>query len=359
MNIIGFLQKQTKARIILIAAASMAAVAALDFFTGTEVSFSIFYLIPVAMLTWFCGKRSGLSGAAACTILWFVVDRLSGREYSHGLIPVWNAIVRGGFFVIVSLVLSRMRGVYQLEKSVAELKSHMLSVVSHEFGNSLTVSKMATLLLKEEDGKDASARRLSLYAMLDRVQSDLEGVVANFLNHARMESGRFDLHLDTVILRTVIDSAITSIRPLMERKGIEFQMDFPVLPIEVRADRDALALIMSNLLGNAIKYTPKGGRICVGITAELARGALPGKAVIWVEDSGIGMSPEERRKITAGFFRADEAQKVATGFGIGLKITRELIQAHGGELELDSEQGKGTKASFRLPIARDRSLTAT
>lgn len=177
MNYLGFLQKRSKSAVILIAAASMAVVAIMDYWTGVEISFSIFYLIPVAMLTWFCAKGAGLSGAAVCTVLWFAVDRLSGHEYSHGLISV-------------------------------------------------------------------------------------------------------------------------------------------------------------------------------GISADLSRGALPGKAVIWVEDSGIGMSPEERRKITAGFFRADEAQKVAAGFGIGLKITRELIQAHGGELELDSERGRGTKASFRLPIVK-------
>jgi signal transduction histidine kinase len=356
-KIIAFFQKQSKPTIVVFALISIAVVASIDYALGVEISFSIFYLIPVSLLAWFNGRRDGLLGAAVCAVLWYWMDYLGGRRYSHPAIPYWNAVVRGGFFTLFALSLERLRGRYELEKSNSELKSNMLAVVSHEFGNALTVIKMTTLLLKEADLSHEPEKRLRLYTILDRVQVDLERVVANFLNHARMESGRFALNISAILLRDAVQFALSAIEPLMVHKQIDFHADFPKQPVVVRADRDALSLIMSNLLGNAVKYTPENGRISVGISSDPSRGALAGKAVIWVQDSGIGISREERRSILSGFFRTDDAKRTAKGYGVGLKITQEMVEAHGGSLEFDSEPGKGTRVWFRLPLARpDREI---
>jgi signal transduction histidine kinase len=107
-------------------------------------------------------------------------------------------------------------------------------------------------------------------------------------------------------------------------------------------------LVMRNILGNALKYTPTGGTVTVGVRLE-PRTDSRTDAIIWVKDSGIGISPEDLTNIMSGFFRTKEGRAQAKGYGIGLKVTNELITSHGSRLEVSSTPGLGTKFSFRMP----------
>jgi signal transduction histidine kinase len=100
---------------------------------------------------------------------------------------------------------------------------------------------------------------------------------------------------------------------------------------------------VANLFTNAVKYTRDGGKIILGARA------LNGGVEIFVQDNGIGVAPADREKIFAGYYRAAEGQKQAAGFGVGLALSRMILEAHGTALELESEVGKGSRFSFRLP----------
>lgn len=129
--------------------------------------------------------------------------------------------------------------------------------------------------------------------------------------------------------------------------------DFPLTVIPVFGDPEAIALAVTNLLGNAVKYTPAGGRVTARIEA---RGG--GAVEFSVVDTGIGIGPEDLPAVTSGFYRAEAGKKAAGGYGIGLKVTRELLEAHGAALQAESSPGKGSRFYFALPVWRGEDTAA-
>jgi signal transduction histidine kinase len=117
--------------------------------------------------------------------------------------------------------------------------------------------------------------------------------------------------------------------------------------LQVQADRDRVTQILVNLVDNAVKYTPKGGRVTLGAT-----GAPSGFVNVWVDDTGIGIPSTDLPRLTERFYRVDKARsRELGGTGLGLAIVKHLVQAHGGELWLESELGNGTTVHFTLPAA--------
>lgn len=318
----------------------MALVFLADWRVGTEISFSIFYLFPVAFAAWYAGRRAGLASAAACTALWLVNDSVLGKHlYSRPAIPYWNALMRGGYFVLACLALGEIKELLDFQARLAAIKGEMLSFVSHEFGNQLTILDMGLALLKgdEADTKDTldvMARSLAI----------MKTSSANFLNTARLESGRFALKLEVRDLRATAEGAVELMTALARGKEITLEGRFPKEPVLALADGDALSLVLSNLVENAVKYTPSGGRVTVEVCAR------DGSAVVGVEDTGIGIAEEDRRKIFSGFYRAPAAAAAAKGFGIGLKVSADILASHGSALDLASEPGRGSRFGFRLPL---------
>jgi signal transduction histidine kinase len=115
----------------------------------------------------------------------------------------------------------------------------------------------------------------------------------------------------------------------------------------VRADPEALSVVMANLIGNAFKYTADGGVVTIRISVERT---APARALVSVEDTGIGIAPEDRDRILSGDYRTGEARRVAKGYGVGLRVVSELLESQGSALGLESEAGKGSRFFFRLPL---------
>ena len=132
----------------------------------------------------------------------------------------------------------------------------------------------------------------------------------------------------------------------MRNKKISFSLDLTKEPFVVSADQEAMALVLSNLVGNAVKYTPEGGRIAVRLAAEKA-----GCITFRIENSGRGISAEDIEKIKTEFFRTGEGQAAAEGFGLGLKICNDMLLLHDSSLEVKSEDGKNACFYFSLPVA--------
>jgi signal transduction histidine kinase len=316
-------------------------------FAGIELSFSIFYLLPVAILANYRSFRLAAGWSLVCAFAWLMVDIHSGHTFSHPLIPLWNGLVRGVYFMIAAFAISNARTTANRLQSISDFKSEMLTVISHEFGNSLSTLKMSAHLLrkKAQHGDETQSH------LLDIIDKNVNGMAiasANFLNRARLESGRFSLDLRPLWVQDLLQTTAASFGAIIQINRIDFNLSMPPGPVHICADHASMDLVMRNILGNALKYTPTGGTVTVGVRLE-PRTDSRTDAIIWVKDSGIGISPEDLTNIMSGFFRTKEGRAQAKGYGIGLKVTNELITSHGSRLEVSSTPGLGTKFSFRMP----------
>jgi signal transduction histidine kinase len=189
-------------------------------------------------------------------------------------------------------------------------------------------------LAEDAEGREASLDVIS--AETDR----LARLVRDVLDLARMEAHQFTLEEQEVELKRLLEQAYQSFTEEARRRGIDYECSLGTNPV-ISTDGDRVLQIVSNLLDNAFAWTPDGGRIAL----ELA--SANGSIAVSVSDSGPGIGPEERKRIFRPFW-----SRAGDGTGLGLPIARELAQALGGELTLDSEIGKGSRFEFRLPAAR-------
>jgi signal transduction histidine kinase len=240
---------------------------------------------------------------------------------------------------------SRLNQQYQREHELVEVKSQLVSLVSHEFNNALNVIQGVTALLEETDSKPLNGRREEYYRMLHGNVRLLAFAATNLLNVGRLESGRFALRTKRMDVGAVIEESVDRLKILAERKELKVELELPKPEPPVSADPEALTLVVTNLLSNAIKYTPAKGQVRLGVGP-----ADDGRVTVFVSDTGIGISQEDIRKIFESFYRTEQGKRTARGFGVGLSLAQKIVEAHGSTLKVESEAGKGSRFSFTLPV---------
>ncbi|MFI5361257.1 MAG: ATP-binding protein [Elusimicrobiota bacterium] len=229
-----------------------------------------------------------------------------------------------------------------------KFKTSLVAVVSHEFGNALSVMKMAAGLLQKKLPRKWLKESDRLFEMILVNIAGLTSAVQNLLNMSRLEAGKLAIDVRATNAAAIMTSSLESMALLCEKKSLSAGTDFPDDLRLVRADEATLALVVSNLLSNAIKYTPEGGRIVLGILRESTR---PDHYRLYVQDSGIGISAEDRARILAGHYRTEDGRKMtAKGFGVGLSLAQQIVEAHGSTIEIEGSPGQGSRFSFLLPI---------
>lgn len=229
------------------------------------------------------------------------------------------------------------------EREVDRMKSEFVTLVSHELRSPLTAVKgYVDLLLADEVGPLAPEQREFL-AIVQQNADRLAALVTDLLDVARIDAGQIALRPAAVDLTGVIGAVAATFRAQLARKGQRLVIRTAKALPTVWGDADRLTGILTNLVSNAHKYTPPGGRITVAARAEGDRVALE------VRDTGIGLSPEDQARLFTRFFRAkNRATQEAGGAGLGLAITRALVEAHGGRITVASAPGRG--ATFRVTL---------
>ncbi len=313
-----------------------------------------------AFLTFVMVLGFGLFGSLAVAagvarILVTPLQRLRAQAAGWKLGEPWTLDLPGAPPEITDL-LSAMRSMaaqlnvqFERERQAGRLKSQLVSGVSHEFNNALAVIYTAHALLKENE--PATAAAAPWHEMLAANIKALSTMATNLLNLGRLESGKFTLEIQRVDAAALLRGAVSRLEILATRKKLSVKLDLPSGDLPCAGDPDALSLVVANLFTNAVKYTHEGGSVTLGARA------VPKGVEIFVKDTGIGVAPEEKEKIFAGYYRSEEGKREAKGFGVGLALSRMILEAHGTDLELETVQGKGSRFYFALP-AYDKSGAA-
>jgi len=182
--------------------------------------------------------------------------------------------------------------------------------------------------------------------VLQRVNEEADRLirlVGSLLTLARADAGQIPVALEAIDVPDLVSAAVEQVRPAAQQRDIELVLA-PGTPVTLRADEDLLLQLLLNLLDNAIKYTPSGGRVTAGWSTDGTRVEL------WVRDTGAGIAPEHLPHIFDRFYRADKARSRAEGgVGLGLSICRWIAEAHGGSISAESAPGQGATFTVRLP----------
>jgi signal transduction histidine kinase/DNA-binding response OmpR family regulator len=236
-------------------------------------------------------------------------------------------------------------------RSASQAKSEFLANMSHELRTPLNAIIGFSDLM---DGEPRLAERSSVPSeWIGHINSSgrhLLGLINEVLDLAKIEAGQIELRPEPVDLPAAIDEVISTLRALSDRKHLDITVAVPTLRIQ--ADRIRFRQIVTNLLSNAIKFTPDGGRIFVA-----ARRSGP-EVALSVADTGPGVAASDHDRIFEEFQQAGELHARGQGTGLGLALTRRLVHAHGGRIELESAPGHGAKFTVHLPAAPNLTSTA-
>jgi PAS domain S-box-containing protein len=229
----------------------------------------------------------------------------------------------------------------QLER-LNKAKSDFVSIVSHEFRSPLTGIQGFSELMRDEKMSADEVREYS--ADINREAERLNRMINELLDLDRMESGRMTLHPEAVDLETLVTSLVASTASRAPGHRLRVQLD-PTTPV-VAADRDKLTQVMVNLLDNAIKYSPDGGEICVGV------GRVGPDAHLWVRDQGLGIPADALESVFERYTRIESGEhRPIHGTGLGLPIVRQIVELHGGRVWVESTSGAGSTFHVTLPTA--------
>ncbi len=273
----------------------------------------------------------------------------------EGTPQITEAELRGGHHVAMSAVhISKEAGTVVTirdvteERRLAKARRELIANVSHELKTPLTAVK-GFLELLESDHLSPEQRDEFLELMSQEVVR-LERLIAEQLELARLDSGAMPLDRQQVDLGGLAEEVCASRRHLSELEGVEIATSLSPEPVVIDADPARVEQILLILLDNALKHTPSGGKITVGVGAGRDEGTLS------VRDTGTGIPYEAQEFIFDRFYRAD-ASREGSGLGLGLSIARGLAEAHGGTVEVRSAPGLGSVFTVRLPLAGAATLT--
>jgi signal transduction histidine kinase len=239
-------------------------------------------------------------------------------------------------------------------RKIDAMKSEFVSVASHELRTPLAAIKNSVQLMLSGKTGEINENQAKFLSMAERNINRLTNILNDLLNLSRIESGKIELKFENLELRQLIELTASSLRPQADGKSIQIEVEVPEQIPAVYGDPEKIEQILTNLIGNSIKFTPDGGKIL--ITAEPLskdkKGGVGDMVAVSVKDTGIGIPPEHLEPIFEKFHQVEGSlHRSVSGTGLGLAITKGLVEAHQGKIWVESEVGKGSTFTFALPLA--------
>ncbi len=246
-------------------------------------------------------------------------------------------------------VTENLRAANERLKELDSLKDEFISTVTHELRTPLTAVRSIAEIIHDSPSLGA-ARRVEFAAIIIKESERLTRLINQVLDFQKLESGRMEWQLVKVDFRSVIHQAVTGINQLIQNKHIRIHLDLPDNIPEIDGDKDRLVQVMINLVANAVKFCPsESGQIDISIINK------PTKIQINVADNGPGITPDEQKIVFERFRQvAFTGKGRPPGSGLGLSITKHIIEHHGGKIWVESQSGAGTTFSFTLPVVQKR-----
>ncbi len=269
------------------------------------------------------------------------------RAYAGAAI---SFLVLGGLVYYVQRVRTkRNRMLLEKEQEVDRMKSRFFTNISHEFRTPLTLilGPVKTMLADTNDPEQKQQ-----LTVMERNANRLLELVNQLLDLAKIESGTMKLHVTKSDIITVLKGVTLSFHSVMQQKEINLVLDVPDEELIINFDRQKFETILTNLIGNAVKFTPPKGAItvCARTMSEKVRGRPAENIEISVSDTGSGISSDDVTNIFDRFYQSDDShQRQQAGSGIGLSLSKELVELHGGKISASSIPGIGTQVVFTIP----------
>jgi signal transduction histidine kinase/DNA-binding response OmpR family regulator len=260
-----------------------------------------------------------------------------------------DSALKGGVVVLHDITERKRAEVVMLHakeqaERTSQFKDQFLSTMSHELRTPLNAVLGFSDLLADERYGPLTEKQRRYINHIHTGGKHLLSLISDILDLSKIEAGRMELALESLSVQSAFAEVLSVMHPLADKK---FQvLSANVEPgLALRADSTRFKQVLMNLLGNAVKFTPNGGRI------ELAARPIGGGIRVEVRDNGPGIPPAEQQRIFEAFYRLRESGKKSEGTGLGLAITQRLVELHGGQLGLDSQLGQGSCFHFTLPTA--------
>jgi signal transduction histidine kinase len=268
----------------------------------------------------------------------------SGRLYTDRDVAIANEVGRRISFALDNAIL------YRAAEQAARTREETVAVVSHDLKNPLATIQMAVSFLKDEIVPDDDAHTLERKQLdvIHRSAARMHRLIHDLLDTAAIEAGHFQLTRSPTTVYELLIDAIELLRPLAAAKRVELSADVPPGLSSVLVDRERVLQVFSNIGGNAIKFTPQGGRVELRVSE---RGTT---VEFTIRDNGPGIAPEDLPHLFDRYWQSKKATRVGTG--LGLPIAKRIVEAHTGQIHATSELGRGSCFAFTLPLVeRERS----
>ncbi len=232
-----------------------------------------------------------------------------------------------------------------------------MAFVAHELKNPMTSIKGYTDLMSAGAVGPVSDMQANFLNTIKTNTERMSTLVSDLNDNSKIEAGKLSLHYKSADAAAIVDETVRSLKRQIEEKKQTIEVVLPETLPPVWADRIRVVQVLVNLLSNSYKYTPEGGILQIGAEASANHWDAEGAAQvvhIWIKDNGLGMTPEDQKKLFQKFFRSDDAEaRKSPGTGLGLNITKSLVELQGGKIWFESEFRAGTTFHITIPIAEE------
>jgi signal transduction histidine kinase len=242
----------------------------------------------------------------------------------------------------VAIALDDEARAIRMERAIRD-RQEVLALVAHDLRAPLSALSIASsVLLRRTPDSDRRSSRKFL-EIISRSLRQMDHLVAGLLDTASLDSGHFTIRKEWHPVSSIVEDALEMQALAASQKALVLQADRPEEVMHVYCDRDRIMQVLINLLGNAIKFTPSGGLV------KIVWRRLAGELLVSVVDTGCGIAPAHLTRVFERYWEAGSRHYGARGTGLGLYISRGIIEAHGGKIWVESDVGKGSRFSFTVP----------